>query len=73
MLQFYCTLDGRATLNIAFGASLDWLWYPIVGSITFLPSCFANAFSVGQCVPFPLLFFHCYRMSIPWITLRAEQ
>ena len=43
MVRFYCALDGRATLNIAFGASLDWLRYPIVGSITFLPSCFAHS------------------------------
>ena len=35
VLWFYCTLDVRATLNIAFGASFDWLWYPIVGSIHF--------------------------------------
>ena len=75
MLLFYCTLDVRATLNIAFGASFDRLWYPIVGSIHFSQAVLhirsVPMHSVfNQCVPFPL---HCYRMCVPWITLLAEQ
>ena len=42
-MWFYCTLDVCVTLNIAFGAKFDRLWYPIVGSDTFLPSCFAHS------------------------------